>query len=358
MQNLKGILPDKAIQVITALQSELGTLGTNFKGLLSKGVLTPSQAETSFGPTAQRSALQASGKTPMNVSGLPGLLGQAQFALANNQSGAPSAGPGSQPGTIVTINNVINEVMSPGQAQALSALAYFLFDTRANRIANYPAANYPPGTPFVETDSTLIYWVQVVSGSNAWVYLSGTYQRTQAQLAALEATLGTNDSGLLCDVTDYAHVLVWGGSAFGWGPGESGSGYLQPFAVAPTGSGWQACDGSAGVNYMKADGTLGAVNVPNTNSTAAYINASGSYSASITAAVKPTVTPTGTVAATFTGTPSGSTNVLNTGGATAVVPTPFTPAGNVAATFTGALDTANLPGDPVANFPALLFFRQ
>jgi hypothetical protein len=336
MQNLKGILPDKAIQVITALQSSLTALQANFTGLLSKGVLTPAQAETSYGSAAQRTELQASGKTPLNVTALPGLLGQAQFALVNSKTGAPTAGPGSQPGTLVTINNVINQVISPGVATALSAIADFPFDTRANRIANYPPANYPPGTPFVETDSTLIYWVQVVSGANVWVYLSGTYQRTQTQLAALEATLGTNDSGLLCNVTDYAHVLQWGGSAFGWGPGENGNGQLQAFAVAPTGNGWHVCDGSTGVNYLEATGALGTVNLPNPSDT--YIAFGGSYSASITAAKVPT----------FTGTPSGSTNVLNTGGSTAVVPGPYTPAGTISLS----------PGDPVANFPALLYFRQ
>lgn len=126
-------------------------------------------------------------------------------------------------------------------------------DTQSNR-ANYPAALYHPALYF-ETDagSTLVYR----SDGTAWIYIAGIYQRTQAQLAAFAAGLGTNDTGLLVEVTDYDHVLQWTGSAWTWGPGEIGSGYYQLYEAAPNSIGanaWALCDGST-VARLNADGT-------------------------------------------------------------------------------------------------------
>jgi hypothetical protein len=84
--------------------------------------------------------------------------------------------------------------------------------------------------------------------------LIGLRQSAQADLAALAAVLGTDDAGLLVEVTDYAHILRWDGAAWEWGPGETGGGFVAAFAVDPTGAGWQLCDGTT-VAYLKSDGT-------------------------------------------------------------------------------------------------------
>lgn len=97
--NLKGVIPDKAVSVITQLQADLASLTGNFKSLMKNGVLTPDQAEKAYGPDAQRKALQASGKSPMNLSGLPG----AQTVGFNGTLAAAISGG----------KNVVNGVIQP-----------------------------------------------------------------------------------------------------------------------------------------------------------------------------------------------------------------------------------------------------
>ena len=73
-------------------------------------------------------------------------------------------------------------------------------DTQANR-ANYPAGAYS-GDFYIETDanSDVVYQ----STGSAWVYVCGI---ARGVLADIPTGLGTNDSGLLYEVTDYNHVL-------------------------------------------------------------------------------------------------------------------------------------------------------
>lgn len=160
-------------------------------------------------------------------------------------------------------------------------------DTRANR-ASYPASDYP-NTIFRETDSTLEY----ISTGTAWIYRAGAYQRTQSQIAALVAVLGTNDAGLLIEVTDFTHTMRWSGTALAFAPGDDGSNYFIDAPSAPLGKTVQLCDGTA-VTYLLASGA-----------TASYTtkNLTGHYRKSVVAAADAlvaAVTPliTGSVAAT------------------------------------------------------------
>lgn len=274
-----------------------------------------------------------------------------------------------------------------------------LTGARADR-ANIPASGFPTGTIYIETDSTLVYYVN----SGSWLYLEGIYRRVQSQLAALAAGLGVDDRNLLVSVTDYNHVLRWTGSAWQRGPGDtehSDTFHWVGAAVAETG--WHDCDGSTGVSFLHYDGTLGTRDLPNTNSTAAYPRAASAYSATIVAATLPTLTmnsytpagtnsaptfsgstftPAGTVASTFFGSPQGfgtNTFTLNGAGSAALVsPTSITPAGAVGSSFSGSggtpagtisapvftgtpatlTGTITLPADPVAHFSAVLMYRQ
>ena len=63
------------------------------------------------------------------------------------------------------------------------------------------------------------------------------YTSTQGGLTSLTAKLTAQASGVLVYISDYNHVLQWSGSAWDWGPGDLGSGYLQAFDVDPTGVG-------------------------------------------------------------------------------------------------------------------------
>lgn len=211
-------------------------------------------------------------------------------------------------------------------------------DTRANRV-KYDAGAYL-GWLYYETDTTLWYLAALVANVPTWVYSSGTWAVTQANIPV---GLGTADTGLLVNVTDFGHVLQWGGAAWGWGPGENGSGYMMLFEVDPTGAGWHLYDGTNNVAYLKADGTTATVNLPDLTSVAA--NAAflvgGSPNGGPNAAVAPVftgnaLTPAGTIS---NDTDAGGTSAAAAGNTYALKPhthtftgTPVTPTGTVDAT--------------------------
>lgn len=274
-------------------------------------------------------------------------------------------------------------------------------DTASN-IGHYNPTSYPVGTLYVETDRRILYW----NTGAAWRYLDGTFAGALSDIPAL----GGNDSGFLFFVTDYGHLLRWDGSAWGWGPGDPGSGYFQDFAIPPGTPGWHACDGS-NAPYLKSDGTLGTATLPNTAAFDSYRKIGASYLSGIDAATNPLLamnffipsgtnsapalamdsfTPSGVVAApVFTGTDVSVTSALY-GDSTVVSPesvvvvidgsgTVFTPGGtNDAPDFTGNAATLtgtvaapvftgapaipsgviSLPDDPVNHFRAIQYFRQ
>lgn len=57
---------------------------------------------------------------------------------------------------------------------------------------------------------------------------------TQGNLVTLGPTLQPNS---LVFVSGFNHVLVWNGSNFDWGPGDSGSGYISGFLEPPGATG-------------------------------------------------------------------------------------------------------------------------
>jgi hypothetical protein len=200
-----------------------------------------------------------------------------------------------------------------------------LSGTHAQRILTEPTA-YRDAL-FVETDrNNLIYQSQ----SGAWVYVAGAYKRTQAQLAALAATLGVNDTGLKVEVTDYRHVLAWTGTQWKWGPGEDGRHDIVGLPVDPDDTtGWQLCDGTT-VAYLKGDGTTANFATPDLVSSAgaaAYLKL-GTPVSGPNAAVAPTFSG-GAIANSFTGiTVTGNDSdlgvLITSSGATRVALNPHT----------------------------------
>lgn len=206
-----------------------------------------------------------------------------------------------------------------------SDLGAIIQDTRANR-ATYAAADYTNRFYF-ESDTKLTY----LSNGTLWKYYSGSYDRTQAQIAAFIATLTIDDTGLLIVVTDFTHILKWGGAALDFAPGDDGSNYFLDAPSAPLGKTVQLCDGTA-TTYLKADGT-----------TAAYVtrNLNGHYRKSVTAGADATVAA---VAPLFVGTAAVLTGAV---AAPVFTGTAATLTGNVAApTFTG--NAATLTGNVAA----------
>lgn len=136
------------------------------------------------------------------------------------------------------------------QEQAKASKTFqFVRSTHAAR-ASILASDYSDGSFFYETDRGLAY----VAINGAWFYFQGTLGVAQADLPT---DLTTRDAGLLVHVTDYAHLLRWTGSNWGWAPGEQGSGFLMDFLAAPDPiAGWALCDGSTDVPQLLADGTV------------------------------------------------------------------------------------------------------
>ena len=266
-----------------------------------------------------------------------------------------------------TIKTVIEQTSSSSSSTTASSTQSFV-DTHANRLASYPATKYAVGSFFYETDRTTLYQVQVVGTGNQWIWIGG---QMSAALASIPTDLGMSDAGFLYfENAKYYHQAQWTGSAWQRGPNDTEhSNTFHEFGAAPTDGGWHSCNGSTQnfFNYTNPSAP-GSTVLPNLTATPGYSKCGGAYNATVTAADNPTftgtpATPAGTVSQpTFTGTPSGSTNVLSTGGVTAVVPAPFTPAGTVSQpAFTGTpaapAGTVALPGDPVANWSPLKYFR-
>ena len=152
-------------------------------------------------------------------------------------------------------NNLVNAQNTQSQVYA---------GTHAQRLANYPASNYSDGSLFYETDRQVFY----VDVHSVWTYASGIMQNVQDKLPA---DLAAPDTGFLFGVTDYAHLLTWTGLGWNWGPGEAGSGMIQPFFSLPSGSGWHICDGSQ-VNMLQSNGQFQMVKIPAIGKDGAYGN--------------------------------------------------------------------------------------
>lgn len=170
--------------------------------------------------------------------------------------------------------------------------------TRAQRLA-IKQSEIPDNAIFIE-DTGPIYQSLIDSSTNAryWKAVAGSWSGVQADLP----TLGTADAGVLAFVTDFSHALRWDGSAWGWAPGENGSGYDQFWNLNPPTVGWALYNGST-VTYLKSDGTTATIALADLTSSAAlaaYLKA-GSASGGPNVAVAPHVTGTPATDSAVTG---------------------------------------------------------
>jgi hypothetical protein len=212
-----------------------------------------------------RKDLQAGGSSPLNVQGLLGKLSQPQTPIVSTGGGGdPPISPSDAlrlDGELLIVNGqlyVYSTTPYPGSWVSVSSS--IIVDTHANRIANFPGANFPTGALFFESDRRVLY---IIISAN-WTYLGGVMVTTQS---GIPNDLGTHDTNFVVSVTDYNHNLIWGGSSWGFAPGDGGSGYQVLWTTSgPTWNGWHLCDGST-VNYLKPDGTLGSQALPTTANT-------------------------------------------------------------------------------------------
>lgn len=157
----------------------------------------------------------------------------------------------------------------------------------------------------------------------SWHYEIGKLSRTQSNLAALASLLTTVHTGLIVDVTDYAHDLRWNGAAYVYADPSDPAGRVEGFLVDPA-TGWHLLDGTT-VTYLKPDGTTGSVALPDLTSAganAAYLKMGSPASATPNAAVAPTVTNpanTGSATAAIQSNTTGASVPTPTGSGTAVI---------------------------------------
>lgn len=290
--NLKGILPAQAERHIRELTTAVGDNAESIDKLQQAGFVTAAQL-----PSLQstQTELSAAGHSPLNVTNLLGVLSQPQTPYLQTLTTLPAINsPLSQNGVVIIYSNALYYFVAnpiPGKWKPVPTLAVALFGVHSTRLTIL-ASDFPVGTLYLEIDRTLLYVNQLVGGIQFWVYFAGEFACTQS---AIPAGLTAQDQGLVIDVRDYSHKLVWGltrdqayAAGWSWSPGEEGrSGEVTGFLVDPTGTGWHVCDGSV-VSYLKSDGTLGSVTLPNTIASPAYLKFSSLASSAINVAIAPT----------------------------------------------------------------------
>lgn len=217
--NLDGAIHPEASKAIKYIFDGLYTLRNQTKELIDNvnGVIKPGVAvNTWLHPEDKRiiqDSLQSNGSHPLDVTNLLG-------KLAQPQTPAVPSGSSSGSGSIVIPNPVNGQLQIqngqlfyfdattlPGTWKAVASVAVVIFDTHANRIANFAASTYPPGTAFFETDRNALY---LVIGSN-WVLMTAMMN---AALASRPADLGATDVDFMFRATDTNLFYYWTGAAW------------------------------------------------------------------------------------------------------------------------------------------------
>lgn len=185
--------------------------------------------------------------------------------------------------------------------------------TRAQRLKS-SVDRLADNTIFIETDTGVTY--RLLENGH-WAYVSGHYNVAQA---AIPAGLTADDDGVQCWVNDYRHMLQWyaAGPNWVWADGEEETAGTGPHfrEVDPVGPGWHLYDGTAGVHYLKSDGTLGTITLRDFTTPRAIFGALAN--AAVAAATNPTVGGGAMTDPALT----GITNPANTGSAGSSTGTP------------------------------------
>jgi hypothetical protein len=209
-----------------------------------------------LGPAVSAASVQNIVATGLPVPGAPSTLPQAPGLNTLYSVVTVSALPGptdplTTSGNTILFNG-IQYVWSGRQGStvyqwvALAHQGTQVTDTRANR-ATYDPTKLPLGTTYYETDTTLYYTVQLVGGVNVWLFSSGIWARTQAQVPGVGATLGANDNDLRIRTTDTAHTYIWTGTVWHFDGEGSGTYALSGTGGYPfggTAAMWGIADGS------------------------------------------------------------------------------------------------------------------
>ena len=313
-------LEDLARQ-ISANQSDVATLK-------SSAIDAPTAATIAHS-VAQKIATS----TVLNITNATGVAGTPQPASIPTVTSLPLASASAVVGTAVIFEN---DIWTWSGSAWIQAVKWLYEDTHANRLLNYPAANYPVGTLFYETNSTQtdrqsLYVVQAFAGVNQWVFIAGLfaaafiqrptdlgiydfgfhfyatdwtvgedwngthwvyrYGRTYGShgiLATVAASLTAQEIGWLVSAEQYGHRFYWNATGWAFEPGED-SQYvvMASSASAPAGGPWYPCDGGT-YACQNSDGSLTNITTPNLNGSVAAIMGGG-FNGTVHAATAPTL---------------------------------------------------------------------
>lgn len=200
------------------------------------------------------------------------------------------------------------------------------------------------------------YFVTITRILDAGSSELGTLVQTYKQLN-IPRGLGGTEKGLLIRVdSPYNHLLIW--NADKWIFADEGSNYIALFRAAPTGPGWQLCDGS-NIDFLNSDGSKsGLFNIDNLTTNPAFLKAAAAYTGVINPAAPVTITgTTGTGFAILGGSNSNPATTANLGAALVL---PSAGHSHPDSGHTHGVGTlAGTPtGDPVANLLLLPYFRR
>lgn len=174
--------------------------------------------------------------------------------------------------------------LAPLNTTGLTGIQQVYSGTHQQRVANFPPIAYPNDL-FFETDRTALYF----SNSINWSLVSGRFNQTQNNLTGLG--LGLPDAGMLVFVSDFGHLLSWGGSAFNYADADV-PGRIEGFLVDPPGNGWILCNGT-NTTYLLGNGTTTNVTLPDLTSNAsraAFLLFGNNANATLNAPVVPVFT--------------------------------------------------------------------
>lgn len=258
LPNIRGHAASDVVQKIDAIESWLRSVASDLRAL-DLATSNPGQALT---PSAAKVALQVNGSNPLDVTGLIGVLAQPQNAAVPLVSVLPPV-QSTNNGQLVNFKGVVYYLdgsTNPGTWTVLAAAAVAFVDTHSNRIANFPPANYPIGTLFIESDRLALYRLAQAAGVKNWTLVVNT--PFACTLGAKPAFTGTHDAGFQIWATDYNRPYVWSGTVWSDGPSAPSRYQVGLFAVAPEPlAGWLLCDGTVQARSTSA-GAIAAYTPP------------------------------------------------------------------------------------------------
>lgn len=237
------VIPDieqNLAQAVRWLYDNVHELERSLDILRDAKLLTEGHARELYSAIALKPKLQAQfPKTALNVQDLVGVLVQPQKAGIRSVSSLPDVTV-AQDGELVYFNQIVwrfNGLRSvaPGRWEVLTTAAVMLQDTHANRVANFPAADFPVGTLFWETDRAVLYQ-RGLNGSagEAWIHTLGVMEGTVIAADQRPADLGTDSEDLtfLFYATDLTLTYQWDGTS-DW-TYHSGHGIIEQTITADT----------------------------------------------------------------------------------------------------------------------------